>query len=323
MKILIIGGTGRISYKTSEYLIRQKHDVTILNRGNHRNLGLDSYSVTADINRPEEVKLALKDRVFDAVVDFLSFTPKDIVLHLSYFKNSPHYIFVSSTVATNRKCVHMPFDENTPLGNPDSEYGNNKALSERFLSSCGYQNYTILRPSHTFDEREFPTLIHGKGTFTIVHRILEGKPIPVIGNGEGLWSILYAEDFGKALNVLLGNEQCFGEVFNVTALESHTWKEIFELEGSILGQMPILFSLPLERFVQDYPAFHDGLVGDKAISSSFDNRKICKIAPIFKTQCSLIDALIRTKEYVFQHEEMQKIDAQFDSFLDEICKKYR
>lgn len=323
MKILIIGGTGRISYKVSQYFIKRHYDVTILNRGNRKNLGLDDYSVAADINSPEEVHRALIHRDFDIVIDFLSFTPKDIALHLSYFSNSPHYIFISSTVATNRKRAKIPFDENVPLGNPDSEYGNNKALSEHYLATCGYPKYTILRPSHTFDEREFPTLIHGKGTFTIIHRIIEGKAIPLIGNGDALWSILYAEDFGKALEALLGNEKCFGETYNITSLESHTWREIFELEGSLFHHEPIFFSLPLEQFVQDYPAFHDGLMGDKAVSSVFDNRKIISVAPAFGMQTSLKEALQKTKEYVFQHPEAQIIDWKFDSFLDEICKKYR
>ena len=38
MKILMIGGTGTISYDATKYFLAQNHDVYLLNRGNRNNL---------------------------------------------------------------------------------------------------------------------------------------------------------------------------------------------------------------------------------------------------------------------------------------------
>ncbi len=322
MKILILGGTGRISYKVSQYFIDKGIETYLLNRGHNDNLGLEAHTLIADINDKEQVESALGDKEFDVVIDFLAFTPEDIKLHLSYFQNHPHYIFVSSTVATDRANNKPPYNELTPLGNPYSEYGENKAKCERYLKSSDYQKYTIVRPSHTFDERAFPVLIHGKGTYTIIDRMINGKKIPLLDDGSSLWPILYAGDFPKALHPLLLNEKAYGETYNLTPKETHSWKEIFIMEGSLYGVTPNFAFLPKERFFIDYPRFHDGLKGDKAISTFFDNAKIESIAPEFKNQTPLLDALKITKNYVDNHSSSRFIDDEFNALLDEICKRY-
>ncbi len=322
MKILILGGTGRISYKVSQYLIARKEEVTIVNRGRNVDLGLEDYSLKADINDKGQAEKALRGRNFDVVIDFLSFKPKDISLHLSYFANHPHYVFVSSTVASNRNKGTPPFNELTPLGNPYSEYGENKAECERYLLSGAYDKFTIVRPSHTFDERAFPVLLHGKGTYTIIDRMKKGKKIPLLDDGSIYWPMLYAGDFPKGLHPLLLNEKAYGETYNLTPKEAHSWKEIFMMEGALYDLTPDFIYLPIERFLADYPLFHDGLKGDKAISTLFDNRKIERIAPAFKEQTPLSEALKITKNYVESHYSSRFVDDEFDALLDEICEKY-
>lgn len=322
MKILILGGTGRISYKVSQYFIGKGSETYLLNRGHNDNLGLEAHTLIADVNDKEQVEFALGDKEFDVVIDFLAFTPEDIKLHLSYFQNHPHYIFVSSTVATDRANNKPPYNELATLGNPYSEYGENKAKCERYLKSSDYQKYTIVRPSHTFDERAFPVLIHGKGTYTIVDRMINGKKIPLLDDGSSLWPILYAGDFPKALHPLLLNEKAYGETYDLTPKETHSWKEIFVMEGSLYGVTPNFVFSPKERFFIDYPRFHDGLKGDKAISTVFDNTKIEGVAPEFKNQTSLSEALKITKDYVDNHSSSRIIDDEFNALLDEICKRY-
>ncbi len=322
MKILILGGTGRISYKVSQYLIDKGEEVTILNRGHNLGLGLERYSLLSDVNNEEQTHAILKGREFDVVIDFVAFKADEVGLHLSYFSNNPHYFFVSSTVATNRIDSLPPYNELTPLGNPYSEYGENKAECERYLSKIGYRKYTIVRPSHTFDERAFPVLMHGKGSYTIIKRMLDGKKIPLLDDGLSSWPILYAGDFPKGLYPLLLNEKAYGETYNLTPKEGHSWKEIFTLEASMYKLIPSFLFLPKGRFLSSYPSFHDALAGDKAINTIFDNSKIEAIAPEFRNQTPLSEALKITKNYVETHDECRFIDKEFDAFLDEICKKY-
>lgn len=320
MKILIIGGSGRISYKTACSFIEQGYEVTVMNRGNHHLPLIESVLYKGDINDETAMHPFFKNHFYDVVIDFVAFTPDEVALHLSYFVNTPHYIFVSSTVATNRRLLLPPYDESTPLGNPDSEYGQNKALSEEYLNHSNYPFYSIVRPSQTFDERAFPVLIHGKGTYSIASRIKRGKAIPLFDGGKTSWALLYAVDFAKGLSGILLNKSANKETYQITGDKNHSWKEIFELEGEAIGRKPIFFNLDSKEFVRKYPSFHDGLIGDKLIDSSFDQRKINAISPSFEQKTSLFDALKITNEYISSHLEAQMEDPSFDAFLDSLME---
>lgn len=55
---------------------------------------------------------------------------------------------------------------------------------------------TIIRPSHTYDERSVPLGVHGdKGSWQVVKRIKEGKPVIIHGDGTSLWTITHNSDF--------------------------------------------------------------------------------------------------------------------------------
>lgn len=318
MKILIIGGSGRISYKTACSFIKQGEEVTVINRGNHDLPFIHRSLIVGDINDEKRMRPFFKSRFFDVVIDFVAFTPSDIALHLSYFANHPHYIFVSSTVATNRRLTLPPYDESTPLGNPESQYGQNKASSERYLNQSDYPFFTIVRPSQTFDERAFPVLIHGKGTYSIIARMKTGKAIPLFDGGTSEWALLYANDFAKGIKGILLNEKANKETYQITGSENHTWKEIFLLEGEALGCSPLFFNLDSRKFIENHPSFHDSLVGDKFINSTFKQGKINAISPSFERKTPLLDAFKITNEYISSHPEAQIEDPSFDAFLDSL-----
>ena len=68
MKVLFIGGTGNISTACSRLAINKGYEVYLLNRGNIDRPDLkNAKSITCDINKPEEVKAALKGLKFDFV----------------------------------------------------------------------------------------------------------------------------------------------------------------------------------------------------------------------------------------------------------------
>ena len=55
---------------------------------------------------------------------------------------------------------------------------------------------TIIRPSHTYDERSVPLGVHGdKGSWQVIKRIKEGKPVIIHGDGTSLWTITHNSDF--------------------------------------------------------------------------------------------------------------------------------
>ena len=78
MKILFIGGTGKISSAVSRQVIELGHELYLLNRGRQAQNPPGSRSLKADVNQPKAARAALRDLQFDVVVDWIGFIPADV-----------------------------------------------------------------------------------------------------------------------------------------------------------------------------------------------------------------------------------------------------
>src|SRR5215211_7291297 len=100
MRVLFIGGTGFISAAVSRLAVAEGFDLHLLNRGLRGAPPAGARGLTADINKPEEVSAALRGLHFDAVVNWVAYTPEDIERDLSLFRGRVgQYVFISSAAA--------------------------------------------------------------------------------------------------------------------------------------------------------------------------------------------------------------------------------
>ena len=77
MKVLFIGGTGIISSACSELALQQGIELYLLNRGkSFRPAPAGAVRLQGDIHQPASVTEALGDLTFDAVVEWIAFTPE-------------------------------------------------------------------------------------------------------------------------------------------------------------------------------------------------------------------------------------------------------
>jgi hypothetical protein len=75
-----------------------------------------------DIRDPASVKAALGDLTFDAVVDWVAFTPEHVQTDIDLFRDiSGQYFFISSASAYQTPPSRVPVVESTPLRNPYRE----------------------------------------------------------------------------------------------------------------------------------------------------------------------------------------------------------
>ena len=80
---------------------------------------------------------------------------------------------------------------------------------------------TIIRPSHTYDERSVPLGVHGdKGSWQVVKRIKEGKPVIIHGAGTSLWTITHNSDFAKGFTGSLIGDKANSVVFDCSKLKA-------------------------------------------------------------------------------------------------------
>ena len=128
---------------------------------------------------------------FDSVCDFIGFVPEQLELDYRLFKGkTKQFMYISSASAYAKPAQNYIINEGTSLVNPYWQYSRNKIACENLLMGY-YRNegfpVTIIRPSHTYCERSIPVALHGRnGSWQVLKRMIEGKPVLVHGDGESL-----------------------------------------------------------------------------------------------------------------------------------------
>ena len=221
MKILLIGGTGTISSAITRQLAELGHELWLLNRGSRKQeVPAGVRQVICDVNDEAEVLRLLGDQVFDAVCEFIGFLPSQVERDIRLFSGrTRQYVYISSASAYNKPASSHVITEGTALANPYWEYSRNKIACEALLMKAYREEgfpVTIVRPSHTYCERSVPVSVHGpKGSWQVLKRMLEGKPVLVQGDGSSLWTLTWNEDFARGFIGLLGNPKAIGEAFQI------------------------------------------------------------------------------------------------------------
>jgi nucleoside-diphosphate-sugar epimerase len=329
LKVLLIGGTGTISMAITRRLAAQGHDVFLLNRGS-RTAGLpDSVKLLrCDISSEAEAAELLNGMQFDAVGEFIGFVPEQVQRDVLLFAGrTRQYIYISSASAYQKPPVESVITESTPLSNPYWQYSRDKIACEAYLMQQYRENgfpVTIVRPSHTYDERSVPLGVHGKqGSWQVIRRMIEGKPVIVHGDGTSLWTVTHNSDFAKGYCGLVGNVHAIGQAYHITSDERVTWNQIYQCIADTLGVSLHACYIPSDFLaaVSDYD-FEGSLLGDKANSVIFDNTKIRRAVPEFRAEIRADQGIRQTVQHILAHPELQIPDPEFDAWCDRVITAY-
>jgi len=329
MKILFIGGTGTISTAITKKVAASEHELYLLNRGN-RNAELPAgvKFIVADINNEEEAAKALEGMSFDVVCDFIGFVPAQLERDFRLFNGrTKQFMYISSASAYAKPVKDYVITEGTALANPYWEYSRNKIACEDYLMKMYRENgfpVTIIRPSHTYCEREVPAGVHGRnGSWQIIKRMLEGKQIIVQGDGTTLWTMTDSRDFANAFIGLMGNVHAIGEAYQITNDESLTWNQIYQAIANHLNVEYKPYYVATEFLCAVSPKEYDyvgGLLGDKSNTVVFDNSKVKRAVPGFAPSIRFEEGVARTLDYVMSHKECQREDPEFDAWSDKVIE---
>ena len=327
MRILLIGGTGTISGAVTRQLAAEGHDVWVLNRGHRREeLPVGVRLVVADIHDEAAVDGLLGDVVFDAVCEFVGFRAEQVERDFRLFRQrTRQYVFVSSASACHKPVRHYLVSEGTTLANPYWQYSRDKiACEERLMHYYRAEGFpvTIVRPSHTYGERKVPVGLHGaKGSWQVLRRMLEGRPVLVHGDGSSLWTMTWNEDFARGFVGLLGNPHAIGEAFQIMSDESLTWNQIYETIAGCLGVTCKPYHVASDFLAAVAPKDYDvegNLLGDKACSVVFDCTKLKRMVPGWQAETRFEEGVGRSIAYVLRHQECQVADPVFDEWCDRV-----
>jgi nucleoside-diphosphate-sugar epimerase len=330
MKVLLIGGTGTISAAIAKNICEKGWDLWILNRGNRNEaLPAGAKGIVCDINDEADTAAKLESHSFDVVADFIIFNSAQAERDYRLFKGkTKQYIFISSASVYQKPPADYRISEGTPHANPFWQYSRNKiACEEFFMSKYREEGFpvTMVLPSHTYDERSIPLGVHGaNGSWQVIKRMLDGKPIIVHGDGTSLWTMTFNTDFAEAFVGLMGNIHAIGESVQITSDETLTWNQIYEAIASALNVPLKAVHISSEFLAQAGLTLkkpydlRGSLLGDKANSVVFDNTKLKRLVPGFCAKIRLDEGVKKTVDYILSHKEYQKEDPEFDAWCDRI-----
>lgn len=241
-KILVVGG----SYFVGRVFVRMAarmgvYDIAALNRGN-RPLGIDGVEeIVCDRHDAEKLAAVLPATDWDAVVDFCAYAPGEAETLLRAVPGAVRqYVFIS-TCGVYDPDGKPPRAENSPLlarggDDPGVAYGYGKVLLEREAkSACAEKKTaaTIFRP----------TMIYGPLNYApresfYFERLLKDEPIPAPVDATGRFQFVYVKDVAKMIMAAFGNENAFGETFNLSAPERLDYDSYLDSLARVTGASP-------------------------------------------------------------------------------------
>ncbi len=325
-KALFIGGTGKISTAiTKEIASGNEWELWLLNRGTRSEVIPENvHIIKADINDEADVAAKLEGMKWDCVCDFIGFVPEQVERDWRLFNGrTRQYMYISSASAYQKPATSPYITEGTPLVNPYWEYSRNKIACEEFLMKKhreeGYP-VTIIRPSHTYDERAIPLAVHGdKGSWQVARRMLQGKKVILHGDGTSLWAMTHNSDFAKGFIGLMGNPHAIGGAFQITNDETLTWNQIYQTIADVLGVEFKPYYVASDFLDETAPYdFKGELTGDKSWCVIFDNSKLKRAVPGFQPTVRFEQGIRMTIENILAHPEYQTEDPEFDAWCDRV-----
>ena len=329
MKVLFIGGTGLISTACTQLATERGIEMFLVNRGKSRTDEVPAgvTVLTANARDKEALGQAIKGHEFDAVVNWINFTPADIERDIALFDGKVgQYIFISSASAYQKPPSDYVITESTPLVNPHWDYSRNKAACEARLIQQNAQTgfpVTIVRPSLTYGQSMIPLCVGSwNKPWTVIARMQQGKKIIVPGDGTSLWQVTWNGDFAKGLVGLLGNQRAVGHAFHITSDEVLTWNQIYEEAGKAVGVKPDIIHIPTDLLCAYIPDEEGNLWGDKAWSVVLDNSKIKRFVPDFVCTTTWAQGVRKAVAWFQADPKRQVIDEPANAAWDKIIAAY-
>ncbi|MGG3007292.1 dTDP-glucose 4,6-dehydratase, partial [Geobacillus stearothermophilus] len=277
MNLLVTGGAGFIGSNFVRYMLEKYPNYKVVNydlltyAGNLENLkdveNHPNYTfVKGDINNRELVDYLVKTHEIDVIVNFAaeshvdrSITDPDIfvktnvlgtqaLLDVAKANHIKKYVQISTDEVYGTLGETGYFTEETPLA-PNSPYSASKAggdlLVRAYHETYGL-NVNITRCSNNYGPYHFPE----KLIPLMITNALEGKELPIYGDGQNIRDWLHVKDHCAAIDLVIHKGRP-GEVYNIGGHNERTNNEIVHLIVEKLG-----VSKDLIKYVADRPG-HD------------------------------------------------------------------
>ena len=314
MTILVTGGCGFIGSNFVRYMLDNYLEYTIVNfdaltyAGNPENLeDISSHPryhfIKGNICRHADVDEAIKKFGIDVVINFAAESHVDrsitgpgifvetniagtnVLLEAAREHHIKRFVQISTDEVYGSLGSSGKFTETTSI-HPNSPYAASKASADLLVSAYHHTfgfPALITRCSNNYGPYQFPE----KLIPLMIANALDGKPLPVYGNGLNVRDWLFVTDHCAAIDAVLHKGR-LGEVYNIGGNNEWTNIDIIKLLLKNLGKSENLIS-----FVKDRPG-HDLRYAIDAVKISAELG--------WKPQVTFEEGLRSTIDWYLQHE---------------------
>jgi UDP-glucose 4-epimerase len=254
MKCLILGGSGFIGSHLVDRLLEDKHSIRIMDKYGERyrspfknveyvyedigNRGiltevLNDIDVVFHLVSTTTPKTSNDDPVFDVqsnIASTLYFLDQCVQQKIKKF------IFISSGGAVYGTPDVLPIAENHTL-DPISSYGIVKLTIEKYLSLYHRLfglDYTIIRPSNPYGERQNPEGIQGVIS-VFLGKIAKNEPIEIWGDGSVVRDFIYIEDLVNGI-FAAATKKTNHRIYNLGSAKGYSLNTIVEIMKSVIDK---------------------------------------------------------------------------------------
>jgi UDP-glucose 4-epimerase len=316
VRALITGGAGFIGSHLAEALLREGHEVNIiddLSTGSIDNIshlkGTPRFHYVIDTVTNEPVLAELVDRsdvvfhmaaavgvklIVEEPVHTIETNVHGTEVVLKHSNKKKKLVFIASTSEVYGKSTDVPFREDADLvmgatAKHRWAYACSKAIDE-FLALAYYKEkklpVVIVRLFNTVGPRQ--TGQYGMVLPTFVRQALAGHPLTVFGDGTQSRSFTYVGDVVDALIKLAAEPSAVGQVFNIGNGNEITIQHLAEKVRTMTGSSSEIVKIPY----------------DEAYESGFEDmpRRVPDISKIRRTigyepRVGLDDIIARVVDY--------------------------
>lgn len=290
-QVLVTGGAGFIGSNFVRYLLGLEPQVQIINldiltyAGRLENLKdlpdpQRHIFIQGDIGDSELVEGLLRKHRIDTIVHFAAethvdrsitgpelFVKTNVMGTLRLLGASSNYWLKEKALENKEVRFHhistdevfgslgldeKAWTESTPYA-PNSPYAASKAASDHLVRAFGHTHglpYTITNCSNNYGPYQFPEKLIPLTIFNA----LEGKPLPIYGDGKQIRDWLYVEDHCEAIWCVIKRGRV-GQTYNIGGGSQPTNLEIIEKLCALIDQMrpdsPYVPHRQLKKFVAD------------------------------------------------------------------------
>lgn len=290
MKILVLGGTGAMGRPLVQCLAKN-NQVYVTSRSVRKPEENIIY-IQGNAKEHEFLEKVLNMFMWDVVVDFMVHSAESLKKNLSLFlDNCKQYVFISSARVyaqsedlikeTNPRLLDTTNDKEYLRTN---EYALAKAREEDLLLNSGRKNFTIIRPSITYNTQRLQLGVLEKENW--LYRALHGRSIVFSEDiNDKLTTMTLGDDVSFGIASIIGQEKAYGEIFHITYPKSLYWSDVLNIYQNVLQEhlghkVPIVMTQKSTNLKFKWRIYQ--VIYCRYFNRTFDNTKIAQYTDISK-----------------------------------------